>query len=221
MRKVGSWFLPDNENYQDTLDAAESNLFSCYGPISEAIEYVEKFDNAIDVGAWIGDSTDIISKNFKKVHAFEANKIVYECLEENLKTKKNIVFYNYALSNSDNEKLFYNKLSTFGGYIHTNEFDPVTFVPTEKQIVKCQTLDYYNFADIDFIKIDVDSHEGFLLEGALNFFKNNNPVVLIEYKKRIIKERQNNSIINPIEHLKSIGYKLVKRSGDIDYIFKR
>jgi len=221
MYKIGSWFLPDDEKYLDTIESVKNETFSCVAPISEAMQYVDNFNNSIDVGAWIGDSTDIISKFFKTTFAFEANQLVYDCLVENLKDNSNIKLYNIALSNNSEQKIFYNKLSTFSGYIHTNKSDPTTFVPQGKNLIKCQTLDYYKFTDIGFIKIDVDSHEGYLLEGATDFFKRNNPVVLIEYKKRIIKERQDETIIHPLKFLESIGYKLVQRVGDIDYIFKR
>jgi thioredoxin 1 len=37
-------------------------------------------------------------------------------------------------------------------------------------------------SQVRVLKIDVDSHEGFVLSGAYEFFNKNNPVILIENK---------------------------------------
>jgi hypothetical protein len=82
-------------------------------------------------------------------------------------------------------------------------------------------LDHYKFTDIDFIKIDVDSHEGFLLEGAVNFFKNNNPVIMIESKDKDQKKYQNPSMLHPITFLEKIGYTVQEIAGNADYILTK
>jgi hypothetical protein len=82
--------------------------------------------------------------------------------------------------------------------------------------VQARTLDSFGFADIDLIKIDVDSHEGFLLQGAENFFKQNSPVVILEHKLSV-QIRQHKDSPDPFDILDSYGYKVVK-SLRIDHV---
>ena len=80
-------------------------------------------------------------------------------------------------------------------------------------------LDKFNFIDIDFIKIDVDSHEGFLLQGATTFFKNNSPVVLIENKQRVHLGRQPQNMPNVNDLLNSLGYTMIEKVAKADFIY--
>ena len=73
--------------------------------------------------------------------------------------------------------------------------------------------------DIDFIKIDCYSHEGYLLEGAKKFFENNSPVVLLEAKVRIHKDRQPDDMPDPFELLESYGYELHSRVDKADFLY--
>ena len=87
--------------------------------------------------------------------------------------------------------------------------------------VQCLYLDSYHFEDIDFIKIDCDSHEGYVLQGAKQFFKNNSPVVLLEAKVRIHKDRQPDDMPDPFELLRSYGYALHSRVDKADFLYVR
>ena len=82
-------------------------------------------------------------------------------------------------------------------------------------------LDDLKLTNIDFIKIDVDSHETQVLEGARDFLTNNSPVILIESKQRSIVERQQDESLSPFEVLKSLGYKRAERVAKADYVFIR
>ena len=67
--------------------------------------FVNKDSECIDIGVYRGVYTYEMSKYAKVVHSFEANPIIFENLKNNLiKIKKNINFYNFALSNK-NEKV--------------------------------------------------------------------------------------------------------------------
>jgi FkbM family methyltransferase len=219
MKKIGNWWAPDNTII--TANMIEEETFTCLPPLDKAYTYVKRFNLAIDVGTWIGDSTTSISKKFNTVIAFEANKEVYECCSVNLKDRSitNVDLRNIGLSNTAGTKTFYNGKSHFSGWI--SDKYPDDTVKTVSNILQIETapLDDFNFIDVDFIKIDVDSHEGFLLQGAQTFLKNNSPVILIENKERIHAERQPENRPNVNELLNSLGYIMVEKVAKADFIY--
>ena len=180
MKKIGNWWIDDNTSV--VIDTLMTEDFTCLPVLDKVFPYVKKFDNAIDIGTWIGDSTVSMAKKFKNVIGFEANPSIFLCCLENLKDRNvvNCSVNNVAVSNSISEKDFFNGTSTFSGWVS----EKTSFnIPITNHIkVKTVTLDSLNLKNIDFVKIDVDSHEGYLIEGAQNFLRENSPVVLIENK---------------------------------------
>lgn len=216
MKKINNWWIPDTENDQEVIGRIQNEIWTCRDPLEKCFSYTDKFNSAIDIGAWIGDSTELISKKFKNVIAFEPNPQVFDCCEKNLKIREitNVTLHKVAVSNKAGTVPFKFPKSTLSAWINTLDDQPADI------FVESVTLDSFNFTGIDFIKIDVDSHEGFLLQGAVKFFQNNNPLVMIEHKPKVLK-RQRGDMPNALEIMKDLGYKLVEQASPIDYIFKR
>jgi FkbM family methyltransferase len=217
VKKIGNWWIDDNSKIVNNMIVTEE--FTCLPALAKVFPYIKKFDNAIDIGTWIGDSTVPISKKFKNVIGFEANPDIFLCCLENLKDRNilNCSVRNIAVSNTISEKDFFNGKSTFSGWVsERTSFDVST---TNHIKVKTVTLDSLNLKDIDFVKIDVDSHEGYLLEGAQNFLRENSPVILIENKVSIHKERQLADMPDPFKILTSLGYTSVEKVTKHDYVF--
>ena len=128
----------------------------------------------------------------------------------------------FGLSKVSKAKKIYDSLSpvfqSLEGWTPEKKL-PENIVVHNKQIVPTITLDSYHFEDIDFIKLDCDSHEGYILAGAEQFFKTNSPVVLIENKKSILKDRQPENMPNAIELLDSYGYVLAERVEKNDFVY--
>ena len=145
------------------------------------------------------------------------------CCEKNLQERgiDNVAVYNIALSNENKLIDLHTGKSTFMGWVSDKDEKPKDIAVHNTQKVQSLYLDSYNFEDIDFIKIDVDSHEGYLLQGAQNFFETNSPVVLIEYKERIILDRQPEDTPDAFELLNSYGYSLKEKVEKADWVFTR
>jgi len=218
MKKLGNWFIPEYDN-PDKLKMVIDDNFQCNQGLSKAFKYVKKFDNAIDVGAWIGDSSVTMTSHFKHVNLFEPVIEVADCCQQNLIDRKikNYELFRVGLSNKSGKQKLLNKGKSFSGWIST--LNNSNFKKSFE--IDTTLLDHYKFTDIDFIKIDVDSHEGFLLEGAVNFFKNNNPVIMIESKDKDQKKYQNPSMLHPITFLEKIGYTVQEIAGNADYILTK
>ena len=217
MKKIGNWWIDGKSKIVSNMILTEK--FTCLPTLDKVFPYIKKFDSAIDIGTWIGDSTVPISKQFKNVIGFEANPAIFLCCLENLKDRNitNCSVRNIAVSNSVSEKDFFNGKSTFSGWVsERTSFDIST---TNHIKVKTVTLDSLNLKDIDFVKIDVDSHEGYLIEGAQNFLRENSPVILIENKPNSQKARQLADMPDPFEILVSLGYILVEKISKNDFVF--
>ena len=221
MKKNGNWWCVDSVGLAGDFMRLEN--FSCIQPINEAVKYCKQFRNAIDAGTWIGDSTVQMAPMFDRVIGFEPHPLVFVCCEKNLKDRDitNVEMYNYALSNENKLMNLYNGKSTFSGWVSEKEEVPELVTVHNEQQVQTIVLDSYHFEDIDFIKLDCDSHEGYILAGAENFFKTNSPVVLIENKLRILKDRQPADMPNAIELLESYGYVLRARVEKNDYVYTK
>lgn len=219
MKKIGNWYLPADDNKENVISMVKQENFQCYSALRESWKHVKKFNNAIDVGTWIGDSTVLISQKFLKVDGFEPNPIVYDCCVENLRERNinNCKMNKVGLSNVGGEQQFVNKGKTFSGWISTIDTQSQKHV----KIVETTTLDSFNFLDIDFIKIDVDSHEGFVIEGGIEFFKQNSPVIMIESKKVDQQRYQSSKMPDPIDILKKLKYRIIEKVGKADYILTK
>lgn len=139
----------------------------------------------LDVGANIGYFTNILAKQVGttgKIFAFEPVGSYRKQVEWHVQANKfsDIVkIFPYGLSNS-NESLKIGMDNTSASLHWTPNTPPERYEQIELRrlddLVKEEKIN-----QIDFIKIDIDGHEPFFIEGANEFFKTNKPIILIEF----------------------------------------
>jgi len=144
--------------------------------------------NALDVGCNLGLWTYGLSKQKKinKIISFEPNKKITKHIYEH--NNKNIRTLHYGLSNKKDEKILNTpickKMALHGwsSFEKKKDFKKTfnKFIEIKSKVMK---LDYFNFKNVSFIKIDVEGHELKLLQGAKKFFQTNKPNCLIEISK--------------------------------------
>ncbi len=176
--------------------------------------FTDKNKEAVDVGVYRGVYTYKLSKEFKHVHAFEPNPLIYPFLEKNLtKIVKNMTLKNLALSDSNGDvnlripsrsksifKTNYEEIYKLGcATIHQgNKIDN----KNNFKVKKIKLDDLLEDKNISFVKIDVEGHEREVITGSKKIIKKNKPVLLVE-----IEERHNNfPILDTIEFIKNFGY---------------
>ena len=178
-------------------------------------KFADKTKDALDIGVYRGIYSYQLSKNFKMVHSFEPNPLLFPYLDKNLKKIiENLNLYNLALSDKDGEtklKIPVRSSSIFksnieelyklgAASIHPNK----TFNDFKEINVKKMKLDNINIGNkIGFIKIDVEGHEYEVIEGGKKTILENKPVLLIEIEKR----HSNRSVDDSINHINKLGYK--------------
>jgi len=144
---------------------------------------IKKGDRILDIGANIGFHTLYFAEltgNSGNVIAFEPVPHNYSALNFNigLNNFKHITAKNIALSNKNELILIAADVSSPnpGAY---NLFDKNGDIS-----VNCFVGDeIINNDRVDFIKIDVEGYESFVIDGLLQTIKNNKPKIIFEYDK--------------------------------------
>lgn len=150
----------------------------------------------------IGTVLDIGSNKFQTAKIFlKINKdLKVICFDPQIsinKFSKNIVFYNYALSNNQKKQFFFipyyknfilDSLSSFQKKNIYNYFKKYSLNMGKifflKKIIKKKILDKMNI-NCQFIKIDVEGSEMDVLKGSKLSIKKNNPIIFIEKNKNL------------------------------------
>ena len=139
----------------------------------KAINYCIKKQCAIDIGAHVGHWAHNLKQEFKSVHCFEPIPDNYACLVNNV---PGCSYYPIALLDKPGRfNLYLESNSNSGSWTAFPEQENHTRILT----VKTRTLDSFNLAP-DFIKMDVQNCELFVLQGAVNTLRVNKPVLCIE-----------------------------------------
>ncbi len=130
------------------------------------LEHINNNSIILDIGANIGDVTDVIMKNYSpNIYCYEPNIICYNYMRKRFKKNSKIKIFNVAVSNfSGKTFLYFHKKAT-----NISEFNERSSLKKEKDgldvnkkiEVNCinikEILEKYN--QIDLIKIDIEGSE--------------------------------------------------------------
>lgn len=176
----------------------------------------------VDVGANVGAYAFGLRRFCAEVHAFEPQRIIYNmiCGSIALNGWQNVYCYNVALGRADNggdievPQFDYNKTLSFGSIEFGEEQKERLAQQRQHNVsrleyVPLRTLDSYNFARIDVMKIDVEGMELDVLAGAAKTIERCRPVILIEHGK------SNKGVLRTV--LYSLQYD-VQESGVFDFL---
>jgi len=141
----------------------------------------------LDIGAQTGTFT-LLSKFLpgSKWYAFEPIKEAADILQLNLRLNniKNVEVYPYAISNrSGRDILKLPEYSQLG--LATLGRKPLRFNQFTCREIECLELDIFisekNISKVDFIKIDTEGWEFFVLQGGKKMLTRDRPVILMEF----------------------------------------
>lgn len=158
--------------------------------------HVKEDSIAIDVGAHIGIHTITMSSRVGekgKVIAFEPQKKIHRELIMNCKLNNclNVIPLYTAVGE-------YNGIAYLGREEEDNEGGRHISSKYPTEIVPMVTLDQFHLDNISFIKIDVESYEKEVLEGAIETILQNKPAILLEIGGG--REREKEEGIDPKEY---------------------
>ena len=196
-------------------------------------KFADRSKDALDIGVYRGVYSYKLSQNFKNIHSFEPNPLLFPYLEKNLKKiVKNIKLYNLALSDKNGVaelKLPSRSKSIFKSNIEElYKLGAATIHPHnniknyKKFSIKTAKLDDIGINNkIGFIKIDVEGHEKNVLMGGKSLIEEHKPVMLVEIEERHTKKPIKETI-NFIRNFNYNCYYLYENNMiDIDKIFPK
>lgn len=168
--------------------------------LNEALQFVKKWNVAIDGGAHYGIMTYHLNYKFNKVHSFEINPPIRDCLIKNIKNfeLQNVEVHNFGLGEKEKLVSIDTSGKTFGTFID----------PTKSEIegnVLIKSIDSLNLNELDFIKLDCEGYESFILEGGIDTILKFKPVILMERKGH--SARWGLDKFAPSKVLEKYGYK--------------
>ena len=176
--------LHENENETVSSTISKTGNFFEINFLDFVRNNFKKQKTIIDIGANIGNHSLFFAEFLEhdEIICFEPFEKNVELLKLNL-IGKNCKIMDYALSDSNSEKILYNSEAiNFGGFsLHLydgSKGENKSFIVKDKVVTK--TLDSLNLTNITMIKIDVEGHENSVLNGGIETIKRNNPIIFIE-----------------------------------------
>ena len=223
-QNINGWTLLENEGDEPMIrHATQYNLQSDFSAWHvdwwHELEQDYSFNRRVclDIGASYGWMSIPFSQNFDSVHCFEPFNPVYQCLKTNISNinVNNITTHNVALGHENITTNLTNKPNTGGNALILQLSDADTDVVE----IQMKTLDSFNFTDVDFIKIDTEGSEHFVIRGAVDTIDRCKPQIIIVEIHSHRTDRSKQSRQEVIGTLRHLGYELldVRKS---DFIFK-
>lgn len=202
MKQVGKFWLPDEDTYFKPF-LEESEGFEL-GHLEMVLNYVTKFNVAVDGGAHVGSWSRHMAKRFKNVFAFEPNPETYDCLAQNTETLVNVVPMQAGLGQQEGVMEITKDVRREG---NTGSYFLNPRHTREKQIsleVNVIPLDRLQLSGLDLLKLDVEGYEWYALQGAEKTILKYRPTIMIERKN--FPGRYYATEKDAHEYLLSIGY---------------
>jgi FkbM family methyltransferase len=184
------------------------------------VKHIKRGDCVMDIGANRGTYTYSLLKAVGKqgvVYSFEPNPVIAMQLRKNLK-QSNVIIENLAVSNTNEDKVFYIHTKGCGPTSSLEFFDVLDKAgELEETIVKCVTLDSYcrsHNLSPNLIKIDVEGHEFNVIKGAESTIRSHRPYIVFEFIEQLWEKKH----IKKIFEFLSPAYQLIRIEDEANAI---
>lgn len=179
MKRVDAWYLPDRDtHFKPWLIASQQKRDGrlCYQlhKYDAAMQSVRRRRVAVDVGAHIGFWSYWMAQDFDALHAFEPLASHRACWTANVPLRDGVVLHPEALGAAAGFVRLFETVDNSG---NTRINDIPGSVPMAR-------LDDFAFPVVDFLKIDCEGYEAFVIEGAVETLQRCRPVVIVEQKRK-------------------------------------
>lgn len=179
------------------------------------LKFAKIAKNILDVGANIGwySLNFSLLKNVKSIHSFEPIPQTFSQFKKHIKINKSkkIILNNIALSDKIQKSMFY--ISSESGSASMRTIQQKKNI--KKILCKTLTIDKYvkrKKISCDFIKIDVEGSELFVLKGSINTLTKYKPIIFVELLRKWSKKfnYHPNDVINLLKKIKYSCYYVKK-----------
>jgi len=179
---------------------------------------VNKDDYVLDIGANIGCTSLLLGDLSRKVISFEPSPTTFYYLERNVLVSglTNISVQNYALgSKAGKAQISFSPNNRSGAFVADSTRGAIGHT---KETIQVKRLDdavaMLRLAHIEFIKIDVEGFEKYVIEGARNTIDQFKPSVVLELNHWCLNAFQRISVPEFFDYLRSRFPILLAIEGD-------
>lgn len=155
--------------------------------------YIKPTHTVVDIGAWIGPISLYSASLARHCFSFEPDPVAYKEFSENIKLNPSlaakITAFNKAITTDGNPVKLFSRFShgDSGSSLLKRVKSKNDFVETESLTFKGFT-EIHAVPKIDFIKMDVEGSEFFLLPTMLEYLKKHKPTLLISFHHAVLCE---------------------------------
>ena len=214
----------NREGINFRLDISDYMEHAIYFGINDTVDFDRRLlyslikENYVcfDIGANIGETTLNFAKlaSKGKIYSFEPVPFLFQRLKTNVELNnfQNISLNNLAISDKQEELFFESPTNNNSSGISLNKEKSAS-----SSIVHSTTIDTFvtenNIEKIDFMKIDVEGFENFVINGGTETLKKMKPILFIEIDNKNLQK--NNSSEQKILTLlqNQLGYTLYRIDG--------
>lgn len=144
--------------------------------VDEIMSMVPKKGTVVQAGGNVGLWPKKMATVFNRVYTFEPEDLNYRCLVKNV-TEENIIHFNAALGE---------EAGTIG--ILTDKENTGAHQVSGTGEIPVMTIDSLELEDCDLIQLDIEGYELFALKGARKTIEKFRPVIVIEFKEKLMEE---------------------------------
>ena len=143
-----------------------------------AFPYIKNFRHAVDIGAHVGLWSRVLARCFARLTAFEPIEKHRLCFQENVRPGAGceIELHPCALAGEEEILRFAIAPDNTGG-THVKKEDN----EAGPQVV-ARTLDSFALSQMDFLKLDCEGYEYFILKGGEQTIRRERPCIVVEQK---------------------------------------
>jgi FkbM family methyltransferase len=179
--RFDEWWLPDGETHlqhwmQTTNCREHGRLTYQRHKYLAALPYVRQRRRAIDVGAHVGLWSFFLAQDFACVEAFEPIAAHRDCWRRNMAGQPNAAMHECALGDGSC------RAAVMLTDDESSSGDTRIAFEAVGGLTSLDVLDRFVFDDVDFMKIDVEGYERYVLAGAVETIQRCRPVVIVEQK---------------------------------------
>ena len=179
MKRSGMMWIRDEDEFIGKFFEPTGDRFEIEH-LDTALSYVAARRCALDVGAHYGSWTRHLARSFDRVMAFEPVPQTFDCLRRNVGDFANVDVHNAAIGQVPG----FVSVSVGKMYAHPGM---ETVIGGGDTIML--RIDDLGLRHLDFLKVDVEGYELFVLKGAEQMLIEHKPVILLE-----------ENIRGPLEH---------------------
>jgi FkbM family methyltransferase len=175
LKQVQGLWLPDGDEHFESQFKVGPSFWGKptyqFNKFAAIFPHVKDFRHAVDIGAHCGLWSRVLERLFPAVTAFEPVPGHIDCLRQNT---RHVRIEPVALGKDAGKARMHCPASNSG--------NAALSVDGEIE-VDVMTLDSYEFANVDFIKMDCEGSEYNVVLGGLETIKRNRPAIIIEQHK--------------------------------------